>query len=244
MQFVFKRTEHYSGGWNGWLPEKQRYVFEPGTSLTVAHDVFEHHFPKDYGQMNFELQAVGAAYYVREEHRKVLTYQPPLFSAVWNGIFDIMFSFYANFLHKPLWLDPVKKCKPIDNEEAEEQFAEVVRKGLSDERVESLLSSYRKSFDPGSCAAIIERLKTDSVHWMRRGYNFAANRFRNTDRCTLGWAFYALMDKVNDIYKYAEWTEAEGDKLIVNFNTNRPDLLHVKLVTVYEQERKLYGPYA
>ncbi len=174
---------------------------DPLPGMAVAHDVLEH-FPKDDGGIECEIQALGAAYFVRGEggyFQQGVGNPDPL-----SNIAADFPELHRHFEHEGFTLDSPGRTQSI--EYADDELRAIANKACRD-IVENC--DTRKPFD------LPFYLAKDVIHgWLRKGYRRAVRRYKDTSPCELTHLFIQIEKEV-DAKLGTEW-EHEG--IVINIH--------------------------
>jgi len=212
MKYIFEMvTSPITDDW-GFRPLTNK-DFDPGRGLQVAHDIFEHTFPHDSGEINYEIMAFGAALYCRPIDEM---YRGSSIGEVFGrSLPDICDSFWNdNIGRSPMFIDWDFKTRPLADSGAEQRhipdFVRAIHKTITE-------NEYEHEYSEGWLLHL-----NQFKHWIRHGYRFAKRRF--PDQCRTNYAFTAIIEEVDRQYNLRH---GESGQLIVSLDHRMPDLFRV-----------------
>jgi hypothetical protein len=217
---MFVVEEHEEYGTKGFRPKWMPQA-DPLGGMAVAHDILEH-FPKDDGGVEAELQALGAALYIRgnggywwESHNT-----DPAYHVAGDFIELYRHCAYENFT----LLDPGRTTR-LDDEEAERWCQNAARDGLRSvhEEVSHLLVHMRDNEDSEFLNAFCsDQTRLRVVGWLRKGYRRARKRYVGADPGIIVHSIFKPIAKTAD--KWLERGAEEGMLLEVSVNLRSGDV--------------------
>lgn len=225
MKYEFVVAQDERGGNFGFRPKHQP-KFDPGSSLTVAHDILEHWFKNDFGTANYEIMAFGGALFSRPE-------------SIYEKVGAMGFVFGSEIAYQ---IDEFNRRKLNHQRTGFEGWSFLQEPIREDSRVEKEIDAFmaemehqvnrndgERTLDPG-WKVNLHRLP----HWIRRGYRLTKNRFSRTTREEVRSAWLFLETEVDKLHRLVDRPEYVGNTLIVNISLKRPTMLELELVEPVE----------
>lgn len=196
MQFAFDVRMHEDFGTIG-LRMCGKPHFDPVSGMGAAHDILEH-FPRDGGEMEDEMQAMGASLYVRGDSYFSLIGNR--YDAVRNLAADFVFTF-NDLMHDGMLRDPGRWRAHAAIAEQLEQMGPAIRREFTDNDVEVPLWVM-----PGEPE---RRL----LGWVNMGYRRAIQRYKASTTWLPGY-FRQVEKEADRMLRVAEG----GDKVVLHVN--------------------------
>ena len=214
MKYSFVKEEHELYGGEGWKLLGRDFA-EPFGELAAIHDIMEH-FPNWEGdEVEGELQALGAAFYVRRYYWQLMGYLddiPKHIGGELKSIFDYLNNQGESFSDSLLNKYP-PRTKKLDDEWLESQLRKTAEEMVSDDAWDMWDEDNRKPWEPEEEKC----LKENIVYWFRKGYRKAAKRYHYRDSYTLSQV-YVRMERELILYRDAEL----GERVDIYFTAKEP----------------------
>jgi hypothetical protein len=200
MRFTFIAEEHEEFGLPGWR-QKGQPGFDPLMGMAVAHDALEH-FRDGDDSIEDELQALGAALYIRGNGGYWMNATPgvhigsDLPEIIGHHVFEDM----------PMPPEPPRTKRLEDWAESEIDIA-----------IQSATREWADRCDGEEQMQQARALLARARGWFRIGYRRAQRRYKGTDCNQLSYLFKQIEEAADRKLKHAE----TGDELTLRVNIRR-----------------------
>jgi hypothetical protein len=202
MIYLFDVKEHEEYGMLG-LRLRGKPHFDPVTGMGAAHDILEH-FPNDEGDMEAEMQALGASLLVRND--AYFNMRGNKHSAVDNLASDFPFTFDQHMEGRTMLRDPGRYHLHGAIADQLAELGPAIRKAFADERDGEALPEWVATGEAE------RRL----LGWINKGYRRAIKRYKGVNHW-LPAMFQRLEQELDSALKHAE--EGQVVRAAVNFKT-------------------------
>ena len=222
--FVDSEVEKTKFGRSGWRLADMP-TFDPcHTNHVVCHDTFEHQ-PDDLPDIEHEMMAFGAIYFIRVHG------DWPLFREVWRGAHGIMYSDIRLFLgdHKG-WV--ISDCDGEICSELEFDYSEQIRQVK-----EQYADPFYDEKDDVNLQRILAGLER-GFKWISKGYHRAQKRWAGHTSAQVCKLFEDTTEKVKKFSREDGKRLKHGDSLTIKFNTKRMEST-VKFARRYTKRKNI-----
>jgi hypothetical protein len=194
--FVWRRDPE-TDSW-GFMPQHCPPSFFAGDGITVVHDMLEHWFKKDGGQLHFELMAMGASRYVRGDD----WFPNSTWAKVMSEVFVQMLEYAAENPRFRCIVDP-PRTRRLDSY-IEDQFEDFVYAANKHDVSHIVFDDW-------------EQLKFSILlaarGWLRHGYRCAQKRYKKYG-VNINYTSQQLYELAYKVYKHLR-NEDSGEHLVV-----------------------------
>ena len=190
LRGTFTVDHHDEYGFTG-LRMKNRPHFDPGTGLTIAHDLMEH-FRDDDGTTEHELMALGAMLYVRDcgADMRASAFSSEPYEGIAADL--IQQCFYMDAAKRTALENPGRTTR-IDDEDVERQIQQVWPEAMR-------LMAHE--FDNQNMYSWLDQKRL--IGWLRRGYRRAARRYKDIPSWRTAETFRRLSEEADEAIKRYE----------------------------------------